>query len=153
MLTNYLATQIQTTYAKQPWYGGGVLESLNKIPEDQWYQQHGHRTIADLVGHVIAWRNFAIARLDGRTDFGIEMNTEEDWPDCSGLSKTTLLQQLADTQTALLSTLASLEDADLETTVPSQYGYNRGDLALGIMQHDIYHTGQINLLASLFKKQ
>lgn len=153
MLTNYLATQIQTVYAEQPWYGAGVLESLNKIPEDQWHESFGHRTVADLVGHVIAWRNFAIARLDGRTDFGIEMNTETDWPDCSGLSKATLLQQLADTQTALLHTLASLKDADLETTVPSQYGYNRGGLALGIMQHDVYHTGQINLLISLLKKQ
>jgi len=25
MLTNYLSTQIQTVYAKQPWYGKGVL--------------------------------------------------------------------------------------------------------------------------------
>lgn len=153
MLTNYLATQIQTVYAKQPWYGKGVLESLNKIPEERWHEPLGHRTIANLVGHVIAWRNFAIARLDGRTDFGIEMDTPSDWPDCSGLTKAALLQQLADTQTALLSTLASLEDADLEITVPSQYGYNRGELALGIIQHDVYHTGQINLLVSLLKQQ
>ena len=153
MLTNYLSTLIQTVYAKQPWYGKGVLESLNKILEERWHEPLGHRTIANLVGHIIAWRNFAIARLDGRTDFGIEMHTEEDWPDCLGLTKATLLQQLADTQTALLSTLASLEDADLETTVPSQYSYNRGDLALGIMQHDVYHMGQINLLISLLNKK
>lgn len=152
MLTNYLATQIQTVYADQPWYGKGVLESLNKVPESQWHEPLGHRTIADLVGHVIAWRNFAIARLDGRTDFGIEMNTESDWPDCSGLTKATLLQQLGDTQTALLATLASLTDGDLEVAVPSQYGYNRGSLALGIMQHDVYHTGQINFMVSLLKK-
>ncbi|TXF88826.1 DinB family protein [Neolewinella aurantiaca] len=149
MLTNYLAKHLNTVYASQPWYGSGVLESLNKIPEEKWHQQHGHRTISDLIGHVIAWRNFAIARLDGRTDFGIEMNTEEDWPDCSGLSKAILLQQLADTQVALLATLERLTDADLDTHFPSQYGYSRGDLALGIMQHDIYHTGQINLLAKL----
>lgn len=149
MLTNYLAKQLKTVYATQPWYGPGVLESLNKISEEKWHQQHGHRTIADLIGHVIAWRNFAIARLDGRTDFGIEMNTEDDWPDCSSLSKATLLQQLADTQTALIATLEGLSDVDLETHVPSQYGYNRGDLALGVMQHDIYHTGQINLLVKL----
>jgi len=81
------------------------------------------------------------------------MNTALDWPDCSGQSKTTLLQQLADTQSVLLSTLASMDDEELDIKVPKKYEYTRGDLVLGIMQHDVYHLGQINLLVSLLNKK
>jgi uncharacterized damage-inducible protein DinB len=81
------------------------------------------------------------------------MNTELDWPDCSEMSKATLLQQLADTQQSLLANLKLLSNKDLEDYVPAVYLYNKGELAIGVMQHDIYHLGQINLLVSLLENE
>ncbi|MFT7120143.1 MAG: putative damage-inducible protein DinB [Neolewinella sp.] len=153
MISTYLATQIQKVVHEEPWFGSGLLQSLNKLTEEQWHQPLGHRTVAGIVGHLIAWRNFAIARLADRTDFGIEMNTELDWPDCSEMSKATLLQQLADTQQSLLANLKLLSNKDLEDYVPAVYLYNKGELAIGVMQHDIYHLGQINLLVSLLENE
>lgn len=140
---------IEEAYESNPWHGFGLLTSLSMLSAEQWHQPVRHRTVADLVGHLIAWRNFAIARLDDRTDFPIEMHTESDWPDCSGLSRETLLQQLDDSQTALVATLGRLAEVDLNNHFPADYRYNKQQLALGVMQHDVYHTGQINLLARL----
>ena len=153
MLTAYLITQLEKVYQAQPWYGPGLLESLDKLPKAQWQVKLGHRTVAGLVGHIIAWRKFAAARLADRTDAAIEMNTNSDWPDCSELSKEELLVELANSQTLLLAGLSELSDDQLTKKVPSKYEYDKGDLALGIMQHDVYHVGQINLLTSLLTEQ
>lgn len=152
MSTTDLTKHIDNVYRTNPWYGFGLLESLGKLTEKQWHQRLGHRTVADIVGHLIAWRNFAIARINDRTDFGIEMHAITDWPDCSGLSRETLLQQLEDTQTSLLANLKELDDQQLDVHFPADYAYSKGDMALGVMQHDIYHTGQINLLVSMLTK-
>jgi hypothetical protein len=119
VLSAYLTTQLEKVYQAEPWYGPGLLESLGKLPETQWQLPLGHRTVAGLVGHIIAWRKFATARLADGTDFAIEMNTDTDWPDCSELSKADLLAQLADSQTSLLTALTDLTDEQLRVQVPS----------------------------------
>ncbi|MEM9929235.1 MAG: DinB family protein [Bacteroidota bacterium] len=77
------------------------------------------------------------------------MNSASDWPDCSTLSKAALLTQLEASQKDLLAAIRQNTDELLEEQVPSTYKYTRGDLTIGILQHDIYHLGQINLLVSL----
>lgn len=153
MQTKELTEQITSAYRDNPWYGFGLLPSLAKLPESSWHEPLGRRTVANMIGHLVAWRNFAIARINDRHDFPIVLHTESDWPDCSDLSRATLLQQLEDSQTALVATLERLDDEELTTHFPADYNYSKGDLALGIMQHDIYHTGQINLLTVLLDEQ
>ncbi|MFK8160869.1 MAG: DinB family protein [Lewinella sp.] len=153
MLSDYLASQLEKVYQAEPWYGPGLLESLNKLPEMQWQAKLGHRTVAGLVGHIIAWRKFVVGRLADGTEFDIEMNTRSDWPDCSEISRADLLTQLAESQTSLLTALAGLTDEQLAIKVPAKYEFSKGDLALGIMQHDVYHVGQINLLVSLLSER
>lgn len=153
MLPNYLATQLDKVYQDNPWYGPGLLESLNKIPEEGWQQKLGHRTVAGLVGHIIAWRNLVVNRLTDGEPYAIEMDSINDWPDCSALSKASLLQQLADSQSQLLDGLKKLSEAQLQEKVPVTYKFSKGELALGILHHDIYHTGQINLIVSLLAEK
>jgi uncharacterized damage-inducible protein DinB len=152
MRTTDLTKYIENVYRTNPWYGFGLLESLGKLTEAQWHQTLGHRTVADIVGHLIAWRNFAIARLNDRTDFAIELHAITDWPDCSGRSRETLLQQLEDSQASLLANLKGMTDQQLDDHFPADYAYNKEDMVLGVMQHDVYHTGQINLLAALMAR-
>jgi uncharacterized damage-inducible protein DinB len=42
-----------------------------------------------------------------------------------------------------------MTDQQLDDHFPADYAYNKEDMVLGVMQHDVYHTGQINLLAAL----
>jgi uncharacterized damage-inducible protein DinB len=153
LLSTYLAAQLEKVYQAEPRYGPGLLESLNKLPEAQWQKKLGHRTVAGLVGHIIAWRKFVVGRLAGNQAFDIVMNTGSDWPDCSQLSKTHLLQELEGSQALLLAELGQLTDEQLAVKVPHKFEFDKGDLALGIMQHDVYHTGQINFLISLLAER
>lgn len=152
-LTQYLTRHLETAYRANPWYGFGLLVSLGKLTDTQWHQPLGHRTVANIVGHLIAWRKFAVARMEDSNAFDIEMHSSTtDWPDCSGRSSSDLLRELEASQTALLQALQRLTDDELDRHFPSSYSYSKGDLALGIMQHDIYHSGQINLMVSLLAK-
>lgn len=153
MNTSELISHSNKAYRENLWHGFGLLYSLSNLPEFSWHEALGRRTVANMVGHLIAWRNFAIARIDDRHDFPIELHTENDWPDCSKISRETLLQQLEDSQVALVATLERLEDHKLTEHFPAGYAYSKGELALGVMQHDIYHTGQINLLVALIDEK
>lgn len=153
MLSNYLATQLDKVYQDNPWYGPGLLESLNKIPEEVWQRKLGHRTVAGLVGHIIAWRQLVANRITDGEPYAIEMDSVNDWPDCSAISKASLLKELADSQSQLLEGLKNLSESQLDEKAPVTYKFSKGDLALGILHHDIYHTGQINLLVSLLAEE
>ncbi len=104
----------------------------------------GH-TIWEIVLHIIAWKRYTATRLrDQRSD----MNEEIDWPkpaDTSEAAWQKTLQELRDIQAELISASATLKDNQLDTPVAG--GRVPRYLVLqGIMQHDIYHAGQIGLL-------
>lgn len=145
-----LLSSIQESFDGSPWYGISVMEKLNGI---EWYSanvipQNGKKSMAQLLGHMINWRVFVLKKLQGDTDFDIEMNSEADWPKIEIKNEeewNALQTELQRTQTELLKFLDGCEDGWLETKVPGK-AYNFHYLLNGISQHDTYHLGQIGLL-------
>lgn len=104
----------------------------------------GH-TIWEIVLHIIAWKRYTATRLrDQRSD----MNGDIDWPkpvDTSEVAWEKTVQELRDIQTELVNASTALRDDQLDSPVAG--GKVLRYLVLqGIMQHDIYHAGQIGLL-------
>ena len=102
-------------------------------------------TIWEVVLHIIAWKRYTATRLrDQRSD----MNEDIDWPkpvDTSEAAWQKTVQELRDIQAELISASAALTDDQLDSPVAG--GKVLRYLVLqGIMQHDIYHAGQIGLL-------
>jgi len=84
-----------------------------------------------------------LRKLEGDTDFDIEMNSEADWPKIKIKNEEEwkkLQTKLQRTQTELVKFLEGSEDGLLETKVPGK-DYNFYFLIKGISQHDIYHLG------------
>ncbi|WP_273446184.1 DinB family protein [Neolewinella agarilytica] len=144
--TDWLANQFETMFAGKPWYGKGMLESLEAIPEERWQRAVGHQSIARLVGHMLMWRRFLIEKLRNNDDFVLQYFSPEEWPEVSHLSAGELLRELKASQTELLEELEGISELALEEKVPSKYDYTKRTLVNGVLQHDIYHLGQINLL-------
>ncbi|MEM8585037.1 MAG: hypothetical protein AAGF87_12240, partial [Bacteroidota bacterium] len=50
-------------HSKLPFYGSGLEESLERIPEADLHRSVGHRTIAQCLEHMLVWRKDLAKRL------------------------------------------------------------------------------------------
>lgn len=118
------------------------VDIVNKVPL-------GSHSVAQLVQHITNWRVFAIEKLKGNAQYDIELNSTSDWPDRIIDSKSEwqlLLKQLDETQQTIIALLGSKDDDFLKEQVPGR-NYSYAFLLEGIVQHDVYHLGQIGIVA------
>lgn len=149
-----LIRQLENTYSGQPWYGDGTLASLQKITAEQSFRAliPGKKSIAEILRHMVAWRLFLIEHLQGNSSYRIELDSVQDWPPVRGMSWEDLLAELARSQQTIVETLAGYGDNLLEQELSNGTDrYNYRFLIEGVIQHDIYHLGQINLVRAVLE--
>jgi uncharacterized damage-inducible protein DinB len=152
--TERLRRELESTMDGDPWYGSAVARILDGIdaPGAAAHPIKGAHSIWELVLHMTAWANEVRRRLDGGKHGD---PVEGDWP---AVGSTTpdewkkAVSSLRRAHTELAQTLASTDDAALAR----QVGGNQIDAtgrpvtlyqtAIGILQHDTYHAGQIAIL-------
>lgn len=146
---------IQDSFNGQPWYGDAVMVKLNsinfKIVDERI---HDANSIANIVAHMIQWRIFTIEKIKGNQVFDIELNTLDDWPEITiqdALDWKKLIARLEQTQEELVLLISQLDDSFLQQQTLGRT-YNNQHLLEGIIQHDIYHLGQIGILNSQLTK-
>ncbi len=141
-----LISQVDNLFSGSPWFGPSWMETLEKIPSDAVnYRLEKGASIAGLLGHVVAWREYVAQKLQGHEEF--ELLPGDDWPqspvDDSGWQE--LVRKMVDLQQELMEGLAELPSAELDEKVPGR-DFSWGFMIQGIIDHDAYHLGQINLL-------
>lgn len=140
-----LIDQSENLYTGTPWFGPSWLETLERIPSSAYaFKLDKGPTIAGSLMHVIAWRKYVILKVQGEEDY--ELAPDEDWPDPANTQWEDLIREFADTQQELLEALADFEAIMLDDIVPGR-GYTWGFMIQGLINHDVYHMAQINLLA------
>lgn len=140
----------ENTFTGNAWHGPAVMEVLSDLTVEETLNKIGNsHTIAELVEHMITWRQFVVKKLEGDALYdvteaenfrSVSTITEKDW-------KATL-ERLQLSQDTLLSLLKSITDEKLNEIVGKR-DYNYYTLLHGIIQHDIYHLGQIVLMRKL----
>ena len=102
-------------------------------------------SIWELVLHISAWERACLRRLHGDR---AQLTDEEDWPPISNTSQqaweeTKLTLRLGNDE--LRKAIAKLEDSMLDLPVMKDMSSFYVTLH-GIIQHDLYHAGQIAIL-------
>lgn len=148
MTIDALIAEYNDVFSGTPWFGESVLNSLKAIP----YQQVNHRpatkdhSIADLCVHMLNWRRFGIEKLKDHAAFDIVLNSTADWEEGVILKNAEDWQALQDaleaSQVAIITMLRTKSDQWLEQKAAGK-AYTNLYLLRGILQHDIYHLGQI----------
>ena len=148
-----LTEKIEKVYSGSPWYGNSIKSVLKDIDPKTAFTKAARNvhTIAELVAHIIAWREFVISKIKGDNDFKITQKLSFDWQRIDRNEKTawkSLLNTLEKNQNEILTTLKKLDDGFLKLPV-SRRRYDNEFLIEGGIQHDIYHLGQISLLKKM----
>ncbi len=136
-----------------PWFGPSLIEQLEKISPELASKRMSvsRKNIAEYLMHIITWRKFTIEKLKGNADYTIEISSEADWPPVPDIDTSiwnNMLTDLKATQEELLGLLENFDPAKLDEPVPgAKYKYKI--MLSGLVQHDIYHSGQVGLLKSL----
>lgn len=156
MLENIIK-QLKLVYDGDPWYGQSLKKGIASVNSAHINKSldNGMHTIAELTVHLIGWREFAGGRLSGETEYLPEQEQTFDWKSYSIDQKNDwdiLKNRLDDSQQNLLELLGQYDDSLLSQYVSGKsYTYNY--LLNGIIQHDIYHLGQIIYIGKLFDRK
>lgn len=142
---------LNDTYeSEQAWHGPSVVEILRGVSPklaDKRISAATH-TIAELVFHMTTWRIFAVRKLQGDASFDIKTK-EKNWktfPQVDDFEWETLQMELSLSQEELISELEKRSnDEFLDQIVPGRT-YSYYTMLHGLVNHDLYHGGQIALL-------
>lgn len=142
METSNIELLLENTFRGPAWHGPSVLEALENISEPVALRKGSNtHSIIELVAHMTTWRNFVTKRLNGDSTY--EVSEAENFPSANDWA--TALNNLNQSQANLLATLKTFPAGKLFSIVPTRK-YDFYTMLHGIIQHDIYHTGQIILL-------
>ena len=137
--------QLKEAYEGDPWFGRNLKTLLSEVDEETAViKLNGQHSILELLYHMIVWREFTISRLT-TSEKDLSYFEKNDWQQLNHTDQTLWkkgLQKLAETQAELVRLLQEQDDSILTRTV-SERKYDFRKLLYGIIQHDIYHLGQI----------
>ena len=139
-------SQLNENFSGEPWFGRSIQSITGEIDEKLVSQKPGgQHSILELLYHMINWRLFTINQFEKNQSLSAKHYEENDWQvldhnDNSLWKKG--LQMLEETQQTLVKLLKQMTDEKLSDPV-AERNYNYRSLINGIIQHDIYHLGQI----------
>ncbi len=143
-----IADQLRRSFDGEAWHGPAVLELLQGVTAAQAAARPlaGAHSIWELTLHIGVWEDVPRRRLLGeRKD---DVPPAEDWPpvtDTSAAAWKSAVEQLQQRHRQLLDVISNLSDDGLAQTVPGM-GYSVYGMLHGVVQHNLYHAGQIALL-------
>ena len=148
--TARIADQLHRAFSGEAWHGDSLLEILSGVTAAQAAARpipHAH-TIWELVLHIAAWDGAVRRRLAGEA---LELNDEQNFPPVKDTSESAwrkTLEYVRRVHDELVQAVSESPDTRLSEQVPGKQGahYNFYYLLHGVVQHELYHAGQIALL-------
>lgn len=137
----------RSVYSGNCWYGKNLRTTLADVPmSHRTASIHDGYNLSELLSHVIRWRLYVIDLVQERVHR--EVPDKENFPAIGACPDETWNGLIAEFHQTQISLVEALEGSSLDFKQESpKEGYTWGDICFGLMHHDIYHIGQINLLA------
>jgi uncharacterized damage-inducible protein DinB len=151
--TARLADQIRRAFDGDAWHGDALLELLADVNAKTAaaHPIKNAHSIWELVLHIAAWDDAVRKRIGGDA---VELMGKQNFPlvtDSSDAAWRRAVEQAKHTHRELVNAVAAFPDSRLQERVPGKqedyhtFFYNIS----GIVQHELYHAGQVALLKKL----
>jgi uncharacterized damage-inducible protein DinB len=139
-----IATLLNSTYEKGAWHGPSVKEVLADLTQATAHKRiNNSHSIIELIAHMASWRIYVAERLIGNNDF--EVGDHLNFPKIDKLTEA--LFRLETSQQKLMAAIGSFPEEKLTDVVPNtSHNYTYYTLLHGIIHHDLYHAGQIQII-------
>jgi uncharacterized damage-inducible protein DinB len=139
-----IADQLHRSSYGKAWHGPALQELLKDVTPEQAARRtiSGAHTIWEIVLHIATWESTAAAALSGVAMPALPW--AGDWPETPG-SWQEAQARLEHATDELESRIGKLSPARLPVKTPGRE-YSIYFLLHGVVQHNLYHAGQITLL-------
>ena len=147
-----IINEMETVLDGEPWFGRAVYEILQEVDESKAFVKPGPdaHSMVELLYHMITWAEFTLKRIEKDQSFDLEASEKLDWRQIDpqihgweeGLSNYIAIHQ------QILAHLKEKEDDFLNEKVDFRK-YDYRFLLKGLLQHNIYHLGQIAYVKKL----
>jgi uncharacterized damage-inducible protein DinB len=143
---------LQNTLEGQPWFGRAVYELLGEIDESiiSIKPNTTEHSLLELLWHMNTWAEFTLAHLENRSADELTVIEQNDWrtidPEKHNWKKG--MAQLKSVHEKIIGLLKEKEDSFLKEPVPGRK-FNFRFMLNGLIQHNIYHAGQIAYIKKL----
>jgi|EndMetStandDraft_4_1072995.scaffolds.fasta_scaffold04089_4 uncharacterized damage-inducible protein DinB len=149
-----LSTGLQTILSGDAWYGSPVYEIVENVTFEAAYEKPpgSIHNIAEIVLHMIAWTEEVMDRMNGLTA-GIP--TSGDWPETGAPDEQKWQNYVDDLKLVnvnLIGVIQNFPQEQWDEPIKDERNREMGtgvsyeELINGLIQHHIYHSGQIALL-------
>jgi len=155
--TDLLLHVLDEAYGKTAWHGPNLRSSLRGVTARQasWRPAAGRHNIRELVAHAAYWKYRVRRRLTGEKR-GSFPRPGSNWFAISGVDEKTWRaeRELLDREhQALRRAIAAFPASRFGRPLPGTLGRVALREIAGIALHDVYHTGQIQLLKILQRRK
>lgn len=138
----------------QPWFGRSVYSILNEVKSRKaGIKPNGtEHSMLELLWHMNTWAGFTLKRLEKYKEKDLAAFEQLDWRNLDPKRHTWKkgLAEFKKIQKKIISMLKKKNDTFLEEIVDHRR-YNFRFLLNGIIEHNIYHLGQIAYLQKMLK--
>jgi uncharacterized damage-inducible protein DinB len=149
-----IADQLQRAFDGDPWYGSPLMKILDGVTAQQAVARPvgDAHSIWQIALHIAAWEGAVLERLAGRA---ARLPAEGDWPEITDASENgwhSTLALLHQRHHELIAAITQLTDDQLKRIVGEERDPATGSgvsvyyTLHGVIQHNIYHAGQIAIL-------
>lgn len=143
--------QFRRAFDGDAWHGPSVLSLLSGVSAAQAAARPvpSAHSIWELVLHITAWERACRRRLGGDP---AQLTDQEDWPAVSDASEKAwedARRELISVHGELLEAIAALDESRLDQPITLDPATASSSVYLtlhGVVQHDLYHAGQIAIL-------
>jgi uncharacterized damage-inducible protein DinB len=136
--------QLNRAWGGPSWTGVDIRPLLDGLTDEQAraHPLPGVHSIIELVAHMTATMDLVTYRLPGNPK---ELTSEEDWRDVSQLRWTDAIEEMENAESRLSDAIARLSVDDLDRIVAGR-DYTTYVMLHGVIEHNLYHSGQVSIL-------
>lgn len=144
--------RLDTTLNGDPWFGRSARSLFEEINPELVFRHPGNKehSIAELLWHMITWAQFTLDRLEKKQEPDMAAFETLDWrsidPQIHSWEKG--LKEFDSVYKKIIKELKTKEDSFLKEKVDYR-SYNFQFLLNGLVEHTIYHLGQIAYIHKL----
>lgn len=148
----YLITTLQNNLHGEPWYGRSAFSILEAVDPSMAYMrpEESEHSMIELLYHMITWAEFTLKRVEQEKIEDMAAFNKLDWREIKPAEQTWEkgLEQFRQIHEQLIERLQTKEDSFLDDQVDYR-DYNFRYLLNGLIQHNIYHLGQVMYVSKL----